>query len=169
MASYEATNISRDVNGACGLRFAPNQQLYSQFGRSPHCRCGRAPPSGICLKWQQWMKWHSARSVSSVEMLMEPVGWGLPQFNKFSRSGRSPHGRHGTALPSGIHLNWLQMDEMAWCETSIIFENVNGESELGFAQIKQFFHDFSTVAVVLSAPALPSRLCRNWPRMDEMA
>ena len=100
---------------------------------------------------------------------MEPVGWGLPQFNKFSRFGRSPHRRRGTALPSGIHLNWLQMDEMAWCETSIIFENVNGECELGFAQIKQLFHDFSTVAVVLSAPALPSRLCRNWPRMDEMA
>ena len=100
---------------------------------------------------------------------MEPVGWGLSQFNKFSLFGRSPHRGRGTTLPSGIHLNWLQMDEMAWCETSIIFENVNGECELGFAQIKHLFHDFSTVAVVLSAPALPSRLCRNWPRMDEMA
>ena len=61
------------------------------------------------------------------------------------------------------------MDEMAWCETSIIFENVNGECELGFAQIKHLFHDFSTVAVVLAAPALPSRLCRVWPRINGMA
>ena len=53
MASYEATIISRDVNGACGLGFAPNQQLFSQFGRSPHCRHGAMPPSGICLKRQQ--------------------------------------------------------------------------------------------------------------------
>ena len=115
------------------------------------------------------MKWHSASSVSSVEMLMEPVGWGLPQFNKFSRFGRSPHRRRGTALPSGIHLNWLQMDEMAWCDTSIIVGNVNGACRLGFAQIKHLIHDFSTVTVVFAAPALRSRLCRNWPRMDEMA
>ena len=61
------------------------------------------------------------------------------------------------------------MDEMAWCETSIIVGNVNGACGLGFAQIKHLFHDFSTATVVLAAPALPSRLCRNWPRMDEMA
>ena len=58
---------------------------------------------------------------------------------------------------------------MAWSETSIIVGNVNEACGLGFAKIKHIFHDFSTVAVILAAPALPSRLCRNWPRMDEMA
>ena len=58
---------------------------------------------------------------------------------------------------------------MAWCKTNIIVGNVNEACGLGFAQFKHIFHDFSTVAVILAAPALPSRLCRNWPGMDELA
>ena len=46
MASYEATIKSNDVNGPCGLRFAPIQSLFSQFGQSPIHRHGAALPSG---------------------------------------------------------------------------------------------------------------------------
>ena len=46
MESYEATIKSRDVNGACGLGFTLNKQLFSQRGHS-----SSSTPSGIPLNW----------------------------------------------------------------------------------------------------------------------
>ena len=46
MESYEATIKSRDVNGAYGLGFTLNKQLFSQLGHSLS-----STPSGIPLNW----------------------------------------------------------------------------------------------------------------------
>ena len=62
MASYEATIKSKNINGACGLGFAPIQHHFSQFGRCPHRRSGTAPLSGRRLKWLRMdeMAWFEA-------------------------------------------------------------------------------------------------------------
>ena len=39
----------------------------------------------------------------------------------------------------------------------------------GLHKLNIFSHNFSAVAVVFLAQALPSRLCGKWPGMDEMA
>ena len=39
----------------------------------------------------------------------------------------------------------------------------------GLHKLNIFSHNFSAVAVVFAAQALPSRLCGKWPVMDEMA
>ena len=59
------------------------------------------------------------------------------------------------------------MDEMAWGEVNLkcLMEHVGW----GLHKLNNVFHDFSTVAVVFAAPALPSRLCQKWQRMNEMA
>ena len=107
------------------------------------------------------------RPQSSLGMLMEHMGWGLPLFNNFF------HDLAAVLILEArrrVDVVWNGCKWMKWLGLrpvlvlGMLMEHVGW----GLHKLNIFSHNFSTVAV-FAAQALPSRLCRKWPWIDEMA
>ena len=85
-----------------GRVLAQFDYIFSRFGRS-QTLCTISTAEHIFVEnGREWMKWHGRRPGSCFGMLMEHVGWGLPQFDAFLHNLVSIAVVDMAAAPSGF-------------------------------------------------------------------